>query len=328
MNKTELIAKYRELNESFSQKLIFHIGVNAGFFSELNNMVLAVLYCLKHHICFQLYSDDANFKLEKGYSDIFIPFCTEVHDERLSKLNFRWYNDEREKLRPSVETLKSELQVEYFTQDLWLQFTEYLYFDIPELEIKGKTEVAARQIMPIIWNFNDKIQHIIDDRIQSLKLPSSYTGFQLRGGDKNIETAIIPGTEYITKANQLGCTKNGFILTDDYRIFLDVQRAFPNWRFYTLCSEEEHGYFYDEYMSLSPKEKFDRLINLITAIEVLSHSEKFIGTYNANPGMFLGMVMQADRIVGMDRKKWDYRTPAFYIKRFIKKCLGIKQKMR
>ena len=41
---------YRRLNESYHPILVFHIGDSAGFFSDYNGMILAMLYCLKHHI--------------------------------------------------------------------------------------------------------------------------------------------------------------------------------------------------------------------------------------------------------------------------------------
>ena len=75
-------------------------------------------------------------------------------------------------------------------------------------------------------------------------------------------------------------------------------------------------------------QKFEQLINLIASVEIISKSEKFIGTYNANPGMFLGMKMPTSKIYGMDRKHWDYRGGWFFIKAFIKKCLGIKLQMK
>lgn len=58
-------------------KLIFHLGHSAGFYSEFNNMVLAILYCKQHSIDFRLYSADANFGIRKGWRDYFLPFCAE-----------------------------------------------------------------------------------------------------------------------------------------------------------------------------------------------------------------------------------------------------------
>lgn len=46
--------------------MIFHLGIDAGFFTEYTYMLHAMLYCLQHKIQFKLYSDDANFGWEKG----------------------------------------------------------------------------------------------------------------------------------------------------------------------------------------------------------------------------------------------------------------------
>jgi hypothetical protein len=62
---------YARLNASFTRKLYFHLGVNAGFFSEFNYLLLAMLSCLENHIQFVLYSADANFKVDKGWDDFF-----------------------------------------------------------------------------------------------------------------------------------------------------------------------------------------------------------------------------------------------------------------
>ena len=45
--------------------MIFHLGIDAGFFTEYTYMLHAMLYCLQHKIQFKLYSDDANFGWEK-----------------------------------------------------------------------------------------------------------------------------------------------------------------------------------------------------------------------------------------------------------------------
>lgn len=67
-----MIQKYKEVNDSFSYwKLIFHLGCDSGFYSEFNNMVLAMIYCLKSQIRFSMYSADANFGYKDGWQDYF-----------------------------------------------------------------------------------------------------------------------------------------------------------------------------------------------------------------------------------------------------------------
>lgn len=34
MNTDELVASYRALNASFSKTMVYHIGIDAGFFTE------------------------------------------------------------------------------------------------------------------------------------------------------------------------------------------------------------------------------------------------------------------------------------------------------
>ena len=85
----QLRQTYRELNRSFKPVLIFHVGESAGFFSEYNCMILAMLYCLQHQIQFRLYSKDANFSYEKGWTDFFEAFCEEEKSDLHHYINMR-----------------------------------------------------------------------------------------------------------------------------------------------------------------------------------------------------------------------------------------------
>ena len=76
-NRIKLKEAYRKVNEKFESVLVFHVGESAGFFSEYNCMILVMLYCLQHKIQFKLYSRDANFGYEKGWTDFFESFCKE-----------------------------------------------------------------------------------------------------------------------------------------------------------------------------------------------------------------------------------------------------------
>ena len=53
MNPNDLATKYRLLNSSFKKTMIYHIGIDAGFFTEYTYMLHAMLYC-----CL-LYTSDA-----------------------------------------------------------------------------------------------------------------------------------------------------------------------------------------------------------------------------------------------------------------------------
>ena len=83
----DIANRYKIINESFENVMIYHIGVDAGFFTEYTYMLNAMLFCLQHKIQFKLYSDDANFRYKEGWTDYFMPFCEEVHEGFHHKYN-------------------------------------------------------------------------------------------------------------------------------------------------------------------------------------------------------------------------------------------------
>ena len=85
------VKDYNKLNNSFKKKLVFRIGESAGFFSEYNNMVLAMHYCLVNRIRFILNSKDANFSIHKGWEDFFKPFCKEYNYSLFQIYNLRFF---------------------------------------------------------------------------------------------------------------------------------------------------------------------------------------------------------------------------------------------
>ena len=78
------LSSYRKVNDSFRRRLVYHVGVDCGFFVELNFMLNAMLYCLDHGLRFQLYSEDANFGTGTGWTEYFVPLKRSSIWSRLS----------------------------------------------------------------------------------------------------------------------------------------------------------------------------------------------------------------------------------------------------
>ena len=81
------LSDWKELNNSFPRRLIYHVGIDCGFSVELNYMINAMLYCLAKGYRFQFYSEDANFGTGTGWTEYFAPFCEEVHETFHHKYN-------------------------------------------------------------------------------------------------------------------------------------------------------------------------------------------------------------------------------------------------
>ena len=157
MNPNDLATRYHLLNSSFKKTMIYHIGIDAGFFTEYTYMLHAMLYCLQHKIQFKLYSDDANFGWEKGWEDCFAPFCEQVHEPFHHTYNTHrlpsWQALMKDKKLPKTKLLKWKLKVTckniigkalaFFTYgkpvrlNFQVTFNPNQHFHIPELGIDG-----------------------------------------------------------------------------------------------------------------------------------------------------------------------------------------------
>lgn len=329
-----LLDQYTLLNNSFKEKLVFNLGVEAGFFSEYNNMILAMLYCLKHKISFSLHSSSANFKISKGWQDYFSPFCAEDSNDNHARFNWRMPNHRHSShpnlllrnilnvvVNPGKNALdpirkkivkqlyfKSSPYFNYFTYDLWPDFRtghfQKQFFNIPELGIAGDIQDACAALIDMTWKFNMQTKQKIDKIISSLNLPTDYVGLHIRRGDKNKEFEFKGLQDYITKAESLSIIKVAFVLTDDYEIIENLNVSYPSWYFHTLCKIDDRGYHHKQFEKEGGEYKNEKQIILFASIEILSKANLFVGTFSSNPGMFMGMRLPKDRCFGVDFEKW------------------------
>lgn len=281
------------------KKLVFHIGHSAGFYSEFNNMVLAILYCQRHGIEFELYSADANFKVSKGWRDFFLPFCHETRNPIHHFINHRFEAPKGGKRKALYELYKRFCPNRYLTSELW---DEFRHIDQTELTTL-KTRDLSLEIIEKTYRFNIETQQHVNDLVSSLELPRDYVGFHIRGGDKMSEHKLLTVDAYIEKAKRLTDLRTAFISSDDYGLIEEIRKRFPSWRFLTLTPKENRGFFYNEYNQLDKQAKKNNTINLFASIELLSRAQFTFCTFSSNIGMFLGMRM-GDRAIGVDMKDW------------------------
>lgn len=307
---------YFSLNKTLPKRLVYGVGIHSGFFSEINMMTLAVVYCLHHKIQFNLHSSNANFRLNKGWQDYFLPFCPEQENRLLDtynkryeiiyKTNFtkprRMYRKVDYKLKIGWTKIKSNAN--YLTFDLWDEILnrklERFHYFIPELNINGDLQHACNKVIDFIWRFKPQTESNINQIINGLSLPEEYIGFQIRRGDKNAEHKHTPIDNYIFEAAKRSSIRNAFVLTDDFEVIEKLKTAYPEWNFYTLCRETEKGYTHNSFYNNERSHIYNGIIRLLANIEILRQSELFIGTFSANPSMFLGMIMDKNKTISVD----------------------------
>lgn len=301
----DIVTRYKKINESFGKVLIYHLGIDAGFFTEYTYMLNAMLFCLQHKIQFKLYSDDANFRYKKGWTDYFLPFCEEVHEDFHHKYNKHRLPTWRKILKEAnwkVAKWKLKCTVLNICGDIFalksyhkrvllnhqVNFNENTNFNIPELGINGSYLDAFKVMVNITWRLNDGVKEKVYKLINDLNLSENYVGCQIRGGDKVIETELLSSEYYFQVINEKQCLmKDIFVLTDDIRIFQMLQEKYPEVHWLTLCSSGEKGYVNNSFSSKMGELKLEQMVRFIASIEILMKASLFIGTITAGPSFFL-----------------------------------------
>ena len=308
------LTSYQKVNESFARSMVYRVGIDCGFFVEMNYMVDAMLYCLAHHIKFQLYSEDANFGTGVGWNEYFLPFCEEVHEHFHRNYNFHrlpsWPRimklcRSQKSLGPVAWKVKKTIKtwigriVAYrtyrekvlLTQDIPLEPLQR--YHIPELGIDGDYISTYALLARMIWQFHPDMRQKADTYKEVLSLPTIYAGVQIRGGDKVTETRLVDGKSIISKLS-LQDGKSLFILTDDYRLFLKAKEDFPNLELSTLCQKDETGYHHKRFCQEDSQSKKNAISRLLISVDLLLSCTSFAGSITTGPCVFIMKLRHSD----------------------------------
>lgn len=293
--------KYNKINESYNEVCIY-LGIGTGFFSEFNNLILAILYCLVNKIKFRLYLVNAKgFPNNKGFEEFFMPFCKELIYDADTEFNniFNFPKNEVEVLLP---IMKYKYGISYFTTDIFynMRYNDFRnsHFIIKELGIDGDIYNAFGIIAKNIFRFNNETKKEIYKLINNLNLPKKYIGFHIRAGDKITEAELIKPEKYIESLKKHSDIKDIFISTDDYFVVEKLKNQYGSkYNIYTLTNKKELGYNQGDFEMSNKNEKYNHLIEFFASIEILLNSELCFGSYTSNPSIFLGAVLGKEKFI-------------------------------
>lgn len=280
------------------KKLVFHLGHSAGFYSEFNNMVLAILYCQYNDIEFMLYSSDANFGVENGWDDFFVPFCKESRNNIHHYINNRFSKPTGRKNKLLLAFYKLFHPNVFLTYELWDK-VRHMDVDHPVREI----QMRCSKIVDSIYKFNLSTLRRIEDLERQVSIDGPYVGFHIRRGDKDIEHNQVAVSEYIAAAVGVSGCERAFVASDDYAMVQAIKSGMPDTEVYTLVPADEHGYVHQSYMQQSKEEKSQKLMLFLAQMDLLYKSEAVVCTYSSNVGMFLG-IRKMGKTVGVDYHDW------------------------
>lgn len=309
----DLLERYQRINGLSARRLVFRIGHEAGLYSDYNNMVLAILFCLRHGIRFEMFSKDSRMLGPRGWSTFFESFCAESHDAGHKYFNHRFPQRRESGLRGPLYScakwaFKKATGTDYLTGDLWTgvraQRSDPSTIRIPDLQIDGTLREACGIIVQMTYRLNEETRAATSHMMKGLALPARFAGIHVRAGDKRTEFALHHPDEYMARLRKVTSLRDVFVLTDDYAAFVHLVRSNPDFTFRTLCGAGESGYDLGRFVQSRPEEKRQQLLGLLASIDILRRAEVFIGTFSANPGAFLGMIMAPARVHGLDGPEW------------------------
>lgn len=302
------IAQYRAINESFRKKFIYRLGGSTGFFSEYNNMILAIHYCLVNGIQFVLESEEANFSSGKGWTEFFLPFCREYCGRWLRKFNYRVKPVYKTKLERIGFNLFKFLHPDYvYTYELFgtiRKVDKDKIYEIESLGMRGSLLDNCSAIHRMVWRYSSGVGEEIRSLRNSLSLPPSFIGLHIRLGDKREEAPLLSPEKYVMFAERFSKVKCFFILTDDYRSIVKLREEFPEYSFFSFCQADEVGYSLPRFMKKPYAEQRQSYLRLWASMDIMEQSVLFVGTFSANPGMNMGFRLPSDRIKCLDYNEW------------------------
>ncbi len=301
----KLIEKYDQLNRSYKHKLIYCFGLKGGgMYSQINNILLGVLYALHNKMRFEIYSRNTPLSFGNGWKEFFEVFCpcynNHIVGECISDVSSGRRHIVPELYKFFTRNL-TQSDVCQFTLTNWFYYTQ---FNIPELGINGNLRDALKKIIPIVYNLNSNYRKEVDDFIEGLNVPAEFVGFHVRGGDKITERNLIDPQEYIMRAEKRTSCRKGFVFTDDYSIFESLKNNNPHWELYTSAFPNERGYDNSFFLSKTDSERKKDVVKMFASIELLMKSKLFVGTFSANPGLFIGMQKEDEEMIGMDFERF------------------------
>lgn len=308
---------YQDYNESLRQPLVWHTGVDAGFFAEYSAMLNAMLYCLDRGYQFRLYSADANYGYADGWTDYFLPFCPAETADWHHRYNIygvaSWAELRRRGTLRAMALWKSKLAVRHVVGHAraWLQYGRHVRlsdsvkwltdgtYTLPGLMDHATVNEAFIALDSVAWRFNPATQAEVDYLARTLNLPRDYAALQIRGGDKVTETALLPPERYARMVERLVPGGHVLVLTDDYTLFERLQQMVPTVTWHTLCDPAERGYVNAAFTHTAAADKRQRMTRFLATMQLCRCARCFIGSITTGPSLYLLRIL-GQRAVPID----------------------------
>ena len=176
-----------------------------------------------------------------------------------------------------------------------LQFNRIKCFSDERRKDKNKYIRDINDILNDIWRFNPQTRQSIADKIKELDIKGEYLAFHIRRGDKKSEAELIEVANYMDRVKKLNTeTKNIFVMTDDYLVIEELQKDYSEYKFFTLCTENQQGYHQNDFNRTTYEKRKEAMLTLLADIEIAKQAEFFIGMSRSNLSILIEYFMTTE----------------------------------
>lgn len=296
-------------------KIIYSLSTR-GMYSELFNLCLAIVYARHYHLELILNTWLWNSRTKKGWKDYFEPTlnCSNNPFSAQDKV----YTNEKPWIGKIYYKPKEFFTFYYrlFLNNLYhIVFPHYLLTkDIFEdmrskefiYDILGKDAFSSMaSSFKQMYILNKSTRNHLKQRIDGLSLPVDYIGVHIRRGDKitSKEMEKMDLDLYInTIIKYKDISKNVYIATDDTSIINEINEKLCLHGFNIFYNSLNLSTGFNEaiFNHSSKQERREETLNVLLDMEVLIHSEFFIGTYTSNLSRVVPFFLGFNKCISLD----------------------------
>lgn len=287
-----------------------------GLYSELFNLCLAIVYSQHKHLSIKLNTWLWNSRFKNGWEDYFEPTLSNSNNplpaqDKVYTTEKPWigkiYYKPKEFFtfyyRLSLNSIYQILHPKHLlTKDIFIKMrsSEFINEELGKNAF-NKMAISFNQM----YKLNNDTKILITKKIEELRLPKDYMGVHIRRGDKitSKEMQEIHLDKYVnTIINYKGISSNVYIATDDTSIIDEIKERLSPHNFKIFYNTRNHskGFNEEDFNNASKQARQDVTLNVILDMEVLIHSNFFIGTYTSNLSRVVPFFLGLDHCVSLD----------------------------
>jgi hypothetical protein len=279
-----------------------------GFASEINAMILAVLYCMDRDYHFMLYSKTSNISCCHGWRDYFLPFCDEIDHFALRRAHLFSRKGFRHRMVLAIEKAKLRFSLPrpfFLMTEKWNEICNGSFTD-QRFSIAGRINVdchtACQSILHSIWRFNPETNQAVSGlTAQFADDSTSYCSIHIRRGDKIKEAPHTAVQDYLEKIRAVNPNlKKVFVMTDDYTVVDELKNGRSDLSFHSLCPPNRQGHL-QKIFNKAPKEtRRAEILRLLAELEMARNGEFFVGTYSSNITRLISLLRGRETTYSVD----------------------------